>query len=107
MVKSFFAFAMNHPSGYSRDQFHGTGRRAHLAFVNDIREHVARFLLRLGLVDLRQVVGFASLGPGLKPLAPGVELLWRVAGLDLVIALLESRVDEITGDVGDRRIFAM
>ena len=75
--------------------------------MDDVGEHVARRLLRLGRVDARQVVGFAACGPGLKPLRPGVELFRRIAGLEFVIALLQPRIDEIAGDVGDGWILAM
>jgi hypothetical protein len=75
--------------------------------VDDIGEHVARRLRGLGLVDTRQIVGLAATGPGLKALGPGVELLRRIAGLELVIALLQPRIDEVADDVGDRGIFAV
>ncbi len=75
--------------------------------MDHIGEHVSRSLLRRCCVDLRQVVGLAAAGPVLKPPGPGVELLRRIAGLQFVIALLQPGIDEVAGDVGDRRIFAM
>src|SRR6185437_382252 len=89
------------------DQLHRTRRRADFAFVDHIGEHVARRLLRLCLVDLWQVVGFAALGPELQAPGPGIELFWRIAGLEVVIALLQAGIDKIGGDVGDRRVGAM
>src|SRR5215475_14015938 len=71
------------------DQLHGARRRTHLALVDDIGEHVAWRFCGLGLVDARQVVRLAAAGPGLKTPGPGIELLGRVAGLQLVIALLQ------------------
>src|SRR5262245_4805088 len=82
-------------------------RRAHLALVDDIGEDVARHLLWLGLVDLRQVIRLATGGPRLKTLGPGIKLLWRIAGLDRVVTFLQPRIDEITGDVGYRRVLAV
>src|SRR5947208_11347181 len=76
------------------DQLHRAMRRAHLALVNDVSEDIARHLFWLGLVDLRQIVRFAATCPRLKTLGPGIELPWRIAGLDLVIALLQPRLDE-------------
>ena len=70
--------------------------------MDDVGEDVARRLLGLGRVDTGQIVGLAAGGPGLKPGSPGVELFWRIAGFQLVSALLQPRIDEITDDVGDR-----
>jgi hypothetical protein len=75
--------------------------------VDHIGKHVARRLLRFCVVDARQVVRFTAAGPGLKAFRPGVELLWRITGLQLVIALLQPGIDKVAGDVGDRWIFAV
>ena len=105
MVKSFFRFG--HLLFHALDQLHRAVRRADLALVDDVGEDVARRLLRGRLVNARQVVGFAAIGPELQPLGPGIELLRRIAGLDVVIALLQPRIDEVADDVGDRRIGAV
>src|SRR5579871_3924180 len=116
MVKSFFALAIVQTSRrvvfqerllHALDQLHRTSRRADLALVNDIGEHVARGFLRLGLVNAWQVVGFAAPGPELQALGPCIELLRRIAGLEIVIALLQSRIDEISRDIRDRRVGAV
>src|SRR6185503_563671 len=90
---------------HALDQLHRAGRCAHLALVDDVGEYVARRLLWLCGIDARQIVGLAAICPGLKALGPGVELFRRIAGLELVIALLQPRIDEVADDVGDRGIF--
>src|SRR5262249_34874708 len=55
----------------------------------------------------RQIVGLAALGPGFRARRPGVDLLQRVGGLDLVIALLQPRVDEVAGEIGDPWVFGV
>jgi hypothetical protein len=101
MVKSFLALAIETSLFHTFDQFHRAGGRAHLAFMDHIGEHVTRHLFRLGRIDARQIVRLAAAGPQLQPLRPGIELLRRIAGLDIVIALLQQRVNEISGDVGN------
>src|SRR5258707_13717241 len=109
MVKSFFALAMVWLPRllHALDQFHRARGRTHLALVDDIGEHVARRLFRARLVDPRQIVGLAARGPELQPLGPGVELLWWIAGLDLVVALLQPGIAEIADHIGDRGIAAV
>ena len=72
--------------------------------MDEIDEHVARRLLCLGFVDARQVGRLAALRPGLGARGRLVERLGRIAGLQLLISLLQSRVDEVAGEVGDGRI---
>src|SRR2546423_4635541 len=75
--------------------------------MDHIGEYVALDFLGLGGIDARQIVWFAAGGPDLQPLSPGIELLRRIAGLDIVIALLQPRVDEFARDVCYRRISTM
>src|SRR6266404_3365489 len=79
------------------DQFHRARRSAYLAFVDHIGEDVARGFVRFCRVDARQIVRLAAAGPQLESPRPGVELLGRIAGLDLVVTLLQPRIDEIAG----------
>src|SRR6185437_1052876 len=48
-----------------------------------------------------------AFGPELQPLGPGVELFRRIAGLEIIVALLQPRINEIGGNVRYRRIGAV
>src|SRR6202012_3099816 len=69
-------------------------------------ENVARrgFLLWRGL-DTFQIVRLLALRPGLQSRRPGLDLLGRIGRRDRVLAALQTRIDEVAGEVGDIRIF--
>src|SRR5689334_22536481 len=87
------------------DQRHGGSRRAHLSLVDEIDEHVARHLRkRVAGVDARQIVRLAAARPDARALRPSIERLGRIGGRDLVLALLQTRIDELGGYVRNARI---
>jgi hypothetical protein len=79
------------------DQGHGGGRRAHLALVDDVGEHVARRLGRKRAPCRRtgRSSGWPPARPGLEPGRPGVQRRGRIGGLQIVRALLQAGVDEV------------
>src|SRR5215472_361462 len=103
MVKSRFALAMGSRSktlsSDSPDQLHRTCGRAHLAFMDDIGKDVARRLFCDHLVNARQVGRFTALSPKPEAAGPGIQLFRWVAGLDLIIALLQAGVNEVADHV--------
>src|SRR5262245_53091041 len=81
------------------DQLHRTCGRTHLAFMDDIGKDVARRLFCDRLVNARQVGRFTALSPKPEAAGPGIQLFRWVAGLDLVIALLQAGIDEVADHV--------
>src|SRR5690348_9975200 len=87
------------------DQRHGGSRRAHLSLVDEIDEHVARHLRkRVAGIDARQIVRLAATRPNVGALRPSIERLGGIGGRDVVLALLQTRIDEIGGHVRNARI---
>src|SRR5262249_50312237 len=81
----------------------GSGRRAQLPFVDEVDEHVARFRFRLTRpIHERKVIGYSAFSPEPCSLGPLVELAWGIGGGELVVGPLQTRVDHVAGEIGDR-----
>src|SRR5262249_48606313 len=91
-------------SFHSFDQSHRRGRSAYLGFVDEIDKNVARLFFRGGFGDARKILRLAALRPGFAAHRPAIERFRRIACLELLVALLQPRVDKIAGDVCDGRI---
>jgi hypothetical protein len=81
---------------------------AHLSFVDEVDEHVARTQLSGVLrIDHGQVGRRVAGRPFLRAYRPSAESVGLVTGLDIVVTRLQARIDEVGGKVRDRRVACM
>src|SRR5690606_20314050 len=85
------------------------GGIALLGGADEVQENVARGWPRAGFLrdrrlHARQVVRFRAVGPQARTCGPCVECLRGVTGFDRCLAAHESRIDEVTGHVRERRM---